>query len=69
LVRCAGDRAGQRIAGVARCGCGKYRVEQLTITAASAGPELTAAPADPACYARVTASSNSERCGAPLVAS
>jgi hypothetical protein len=61
------ENTAERVVGVACCACGKYRVEQLTVTPAAAGPRLTAAPTDPTCRARVPTSSAS-RVGPPLVA-
>ncbi|MDQ6942331.1 MAG: hypothetical protein M3169_07410 [Candidatus Eremiobacteraeota bacterium] len=47
-------RTGERVARFARCGCGRYRVEQLVVSPLTANRALTDAPADPACYAKVT---------------
>jgi hypothetical protein len=59
---------GERVAGVTRCGCGKYRVEDLIVSPATAGPELTAAPTAQECYEQASASSASRFHGPPLVA-
>jgi hypothetical protein len=59
------ENTGERVAGVTRCGCGKYRVQDLTVSPATAGPELTAAPTALECYEHV---SPSRAAGPPLVA-